>query len=337
VNAIINSIASVEGHTLSTNDFLKDSSGQYSGQMTWWGAKAWVDHLQYTHPQLGVVYSQWRLPTVPLSSGNCTNYNGSPRSDVYGYNCVDSELGSLYYNGLGGTASTTTSGLASSNDPDLSKFINIHENFYHLDNTSSSCLNLPNSDCGLYFSFYSGFQWGTLKTNMNYAWAVLDGDVALFDFDGDTILDFTDNCPLIVNAAQINNDTDNLGDECDSDDDNDGLTDATELSIGTNPLRIDTDSDGYSDLDEVNAGSDPLDINSVPISADGDLNNDGTVNVLDVLLGRQILLGFTPLTPLHLAHGDVAPLIDNVPSPNGIFNIGDLVAIQRKALGIINF
>jgi len=121
------------------------------------------------------------------------------------------------------------------------------------------------------------------------------------------------------------------------DTDGEGLTDLQEFNLNTNPLLVDTDNDGFSDFEEVNAGSNPLDINSVPASADGDLNNDGLVNILDILLGQQILAGLTPLTADHLAHGDVAPLINNTPSPNGVFNVGDLVVIQRKALGLITF
>jgi hypothetical protein len=62
---------------------------------------------------------------------------------------------------------------------------------------------------------------------------------------------------------------DGIGDACDDDDDNDGLTDATEATLGTNPLLADTDGDGYDDGEEVAAGSDPLDPGSVPHTAGG--------------------------------------------------------------------
>ncbi|WP_279245805.1 thrombospondin type 3 repeat-containing protein [Candidatus Litorirhabdus singularis] len=337
VSDIISAVVSVDGHALSANDFFKNASSEYTGQMTWWGAKAWVDQLEYSHPQLGIIYDQWRLPLVSISNGSCANFDGSPRADTYGYNCVDSELGSLYYTELGGTSSITTSGIGSSDDQDLSKFINVRESFYHLDNIASPCLNLPGSACNVYFSFYSGFQWGTLKRNMNYVWAALDGDIAAFDVDQDTITDLIDNCPVKSNTDQLNNDLDGQGDACDTDDDNDGLTDATEQIIGTNPLAIDTDNDGFSDYDEVSAASDPLDDASIPITADGDLNNDSIVDARDILLGQQILLGMVQLTADHLAHGDVAPLISGTPSPNGLFNLGDLVVIQRKVMGTISY
>jgi hypothetical protein len=40
---------------------------------------------------------------------------------------------------------------------------------------------------------------------------------------------------------------DGRGDNADDDDDNDLLTDAFEIEIGTDPLLPDTDGDGYSD------------------------------------------------------------------------------------------
>jgi YD repeat-containing protein len=48
------------------------------------------------------------------------------------------------------------------------------------------------------------------------------------------------------------------------DSDGDGLTDAQELLIGTDPFNPDTDGDGYPDGLEVALGSDPLDPHSVP-------------------------------------------------------------------------
>jgi hypothetical protein len=43
-----------------------------------------------------------------------------------------------------------------------------------------------------------------------------------------------------------------------NDPDHDGVSNALELSAGTNPLLADTDGDGVNDLAEMKAGSDPL-------------------------------------------------------------------------------
>ncbi len=49
------------------------------------------------------------------------------------------------------------------------------------------------------------------------------------------------------------------------DTDGDGLPDAKEVKLGTDPTVADTDGDGYSDGEEVSAGTDPLDANNYPL------------------------------------------------------------------------
>jgi len=147
-----------------------------------------------------------------------------------------------------------------------------------------------------------------------------------------------DNCPTTINGNQANFDTDGLGDACDPDDDNDGLSDVDETTLhGTNPLNPDSDGDTYSDGEEVAAGSDPTDSGSVPAVADGDLTGDGNVDMADILLGQQILLGQVTATPQQLARGDVAPLVGGSPAPDGQFEAGDLLLIIQKVNGSANF
>ena len=66
-----------------------------------------------------------------------------------------------------------------------------------------------------------------------------------------------------------------MGDACDPDDDNDGLSDIVETNTGTfvspsdtgtNSMNSDTDGDGFSDGVEVLAGTDPNDANSKPVT-----------------------------------------------------------------------
>ena len=83
------------------------------------------------------------------------------------------------------------------------------------------------------------------------------------DADGDTIPDSIEG---VLDAFGKLRDTDGDGipDLVDLDSDNDGLSDAYEMLIGTDPYNADTDGDGYSDLVEVGAGTDPLDPNDNP-------------------------------------------------------------------------
>ena len=86
------------------------------------------------------------------------------------------------------------------------------------------------------------------------------------DSDGDGVLDVDDNCDLDMNADQANSDTDERGDACDCDIEDDGILDVVESGsgtmtdgsdTGTSRFLIDSDGDGLSDLAEIRAGSDP--------------------------------------------------------------------------------
>ncbi|MGH2613937.1 MAG: hypothetical protein ACRDJC_01755 [Thermomicrobiales bacterium] len=68
-------------------------------------------------------------------------------------------------------------------------------------------------------------------------------------------------------------------DPANPDTDADGLFDGPELAVGTDPTLYDTDGDGFGDNQEAVSGSDPLDPGSVPegdpgIDTDGDLLSD---------------------------------------------------------------
>ncbi|HKV99289.1 MAG TPA: hypothetical protein VJN96_05670 [Vicinamibacterales bacterium] len=79
------------------------------------------------------------------------------------------------------------------------------------------------------------------------------------------------------------------------DTDNDGLLDAREIIIGTNPNDPDTDHDGFNDGLEYQRGSDPLDPDSTPAPityddylalAQRDSDGDGWSDLVDYLVGQ---------------------------------------------------
>jgi len=183
------------------------------------------------------------------------------------------------------------------------------------------------------------------------------------DADSDGIPDTVDNCTTEPNPLQKNNDADALGDACDIDDDNDGLSDIQEMNFDgvpsydpltdTDPFKADTDDDGLSDADEINydglpaynplTDTNPLSANTdsdaytdgmdpVPLNYnfdDGDVapwgSPDGLVNVGDMLICTQLMLGLKTPTADNLAHGDLYP----VGMPDGVIGLPDYVQLLK--------
>ena len=73
-------------------------------------------------------------------------------------------------------------------------------------------------------------------------------------------------------------DHDGVEDRLDLDDNDDGLNDSIEISIGTNPLNPDTDNDALTDLEEIVLGTDPN---------NPDTDNDGTDDGAEVHQGSD--------------------------------------------------
>ncbi len=172
------------------------------------------------------------------------------------------------------------------------------------------------------------------------------------DSDNDGIFDAQDNCPDIANSDQLNNDNDDQGDVCDEDDDNDGLTDLFEVSINTDPFKLDTDGDLVSDFTEVNydglPGYNPLtDMNPLSQNTDGDAYLDGVdpipvnfnyedgdvapygspntiIDAGDLLVGMQLVLGIKQTTNLEKAHTDLYP----PGTPDGEITLSDYILLQ---------
>lgn len=73
------------------------------------------------------------------------------------------------------------------------------------------------------------------------------------------------------------------------------------------------------------------------MNADGDLIGDGNVDIRDALRALRIAVQLVQATPWDLAHGDVAPLVNGAPAPNGAIDISDALAILRKTVGLITW
>lgn len=67
--------------------------------------------------------------------------------------------------------------------------------------------------------------------------------------------------------------------------------------------------------------------------SNGDINNDGRVDILDCLIALQISAGLLEQSDRDLLYGDVAPLVNGVPKSDGAIDVGDAVVILRLVSG----
>ena len=122
-----------------------------NGAMNWTAANTWAAGLTVGG------FTGWRLPTADPACG--------PNN-----NCVNSELGHLYYTELGVTqGNAITSSSASSY---LALFTNVQNSIYW-----SGTEYAPGSGDAWLFSASNGFQNYFDKDGNFYAWAVRSGDV----------------------------------------------------------------------------------------------------------------------------------------------------------------
>ena len=124
-------------------NYAMTSGYDADGRMTWAASVAWAASLNDSGGFAGL--TGWRLPNADLS--------------CYGYNCINSEMGHLYYAELGSTAG----GPLNNTGP----FTNLQENFYWSRTPYS-----PTPGHALYLGFMNGSQGGGEMASSTFAWAV---------------------------------------------------------------------------------------------------------------------------------------------------------------------
>lgn len=159
---------------LPTKDFA-DSSFKFgiapNGAMNFNTASSWIVAM---NAEIYLGYSDWRLPTTMQPDPTCS-FQGTRSSGV---NCTGSEMGNLFYSGLGNpflavdpiTNNVIPSGLETQTGP----FQNLQINLYW-----SSTEYVPDSS-NYFFSFFNGQQGDYQGPYVNmFVMAVRDGDVAV--------------------------------------------------------------------------------------------------------------------------------------------------------------
>jgi hypothetical protein len=112
------------------------------------------------------------------------------------------------------------------------------------------------------------------------------------------------------------------------------LMDISQDAIGTYASKYDLV--GYVAFSGAVGGFVSGSISPLPATL-GDLNNDGSVDVADYILASQIVLNASPPNAVQFYALDIAPLNDGLPNPDGNLNTADLLLLERKILGLVNF
>ena len=132
------------------------------GGMDWYTAVAWVENLEFGG------YDDWRLPRTAQPDPTCDDQ--SPVVDSYGFDCTGSELGHLFYVGLGGEAGRS---ITEVNNENFELFENIVTRTYWYENQWPIA---PLIARNLHMDL--GFQNANAKSVHLLVWPVRDGDVA---------------------------------------------------------------------------------------------------------------------------------------------------------------
>lgn len=166
-------------HTLQSVDFAKPA-GSYTGQMTWWGAQAWVAGLSFFDSVRNVTYDDWRLPTLNPFDSTCSRSSspGPGYPTVYDRGgCTGGELSHLFVSDLGHKLNQTVSNAIGDSALQISNK-NLFSNLLNSVYWSDVPYLVPNTPLSWAFDASNGGQGVHLQGSWYFAWAVRDGDVA---------------------------------------------------------------------------------------------------------------------------------------------------------------
>ncbi len=161
-------------------NFFGASGIRPDGSMTWETAQAWIEAMNAAKYK---GFEDWRLPyTKPVNGIQLDDIYSFDGSTDFGNNAGNSsELGHLFYTGLGNLGEMTTGGDFRSGDSGVDwgvtnsgPFENIQTQYWSATEYSSTLI----PDAVWFFNTYRGIQNVSLTGNAFYAWAVRDGQIA---------------------------------------------------------------------------------------------------------------------------------------------------------------
>ena len=159
-------LASTSGYCSTAGNCLNAT-----GQMRWAEAQAWIASLNAGSGHLGI--TNWRLPDTAQPDPTCASQlpvSGFPNQG-FGFNCTGSEMGNLFYNGLGGVANTN---ISTTHNASYDLFSNVQGNYYW-----SGTSWAPSTTNAWDFIFVTGGQNFASKVGGGFAaWAVAPGNIS---------------------------------------------------------------------------------------------------------------------------------------------------------------
>jgi hypothetical protein len=172
VDQIIDAVPTITD-SRGTHTVVPDDFDTATGLMSWSGAMAWAQWLDYGG------YEDWRLPTLNPSDTSCSNYfnpGGGFPVQYLGTGCTGGELSHLLVADLGNKAFESVldpTGDTAEQMANLALFSNVQSDAYW-----SGLEYAPGTGFAWLFSTDYGLQVPYFKDNVSYAWAVRPGDVA---------------------------------------------------------------------------------------------------------------------------------------------------------------
>lgn len=174
--------------------------------MSYQSATAWVAAMNAVR-YLG--HADWQLPTTPSTDAGCSSKG--PHGESFGFDCMASALGSLYYNGLALTAPNTAVSIPNTA---IGPFSNFQPYLYWSQSdgggVNDACHSSRNECGNATFSFNTGFHGANTAPNYLYVLPMVQGSIAgsppptgmglQVSLDGQTVYDPQTNTTWLANA-----------------------------------------------------------------------------------------------------------------------------------------